>query len=63
MAADWFEQFSKRLFNLFENKMTWGDAALLHCALEFNVDAIVTWNKKHFEGRTTIKILTPKEYE
>jgi len=27
-----------------------------------NSVAIVTWNKKHFESRTMIEILTPKEY-
>jgi hypothetical protein len=62
LAAEWFKQFSQGLFQLFEFKMTWGDAALLHCANEFEADAIITWNKKHFEGRTTIKIMTPGEY-
>lgn len=62
LALDWFEQFSSALFDLFERKMTWGDAVLLHTAEEHDVDAIVTWNKKHFEGRTAIHVLTPEEY-
>jgi len=29
---------------------------------EYGVDAIVTWNKKHFESRTTIRVQTPIEF-
>ncbi|HEY84512.1 MAG TPA: PIN domain-containing protein [Chloroflexi bacterium] len=61
-AADWFANFSAKMFELFGRKMTWGDAVLLKTAEEYEVDAIVTWNKKHFEGRTTIEVLTPEEY-
>lgn len=62
LAADWFEGFMHTIFGLFERKVTWGDAALLQAAEEYEVDAIVTWNKKHFENRTTIEVLTPQEY-
>ncbi len=61
-ATDWFANFSARIFELFGRKMTWGDAVLLKTAEEYEVEAIVTWNKKHFEDRTTIKVLTPAEY-
>ena len=50
------------MFELFGRKMTWGDAVLLKTAEDYEVEAIITWNKKHFEGRTTIEILTPEEY-
>lgn len=62
LAAEWFEQFGTALFDLFERKMTWGDAVLLYTAEEYDVDAIVTWNTKHFKDRTTIRVLTPEEY-
>jgi len=62
LAADWFARFSNRMFELFGRKMTWGDAVLLKTAEDYEVEAIITWNKKHFEGRTTIEILTPEEY-
>ncbi len=42
--------------------MRLGDAAILW-TLETNqeVDTFVTWNTKHFKGKTTLKILTPSE--
>ena len=43
--------------------MRLGDAAILW-ALETNqeVDTFVTWNTKHFNGKTSLKILTPSEF-
>ena len=35
---------------------------LLATAEEYAVEAIVTWNKKHFVDRTTLRVLTPAEY-
>ena len=61
-AAEWFAQFSRDMFSLFERKMSWGDAVLLQTAEDYDTEVILTWNKKHFEGRTTIRILTPAEY-
>jgi predicted nucleic acid-binding protein len=63
LAADWFAHFSHDMLELFGRKLTWGDAVLLQAAEDYAVEAIVTWNKKHFEGRTTIKVLTPEEYQ
>lgn len=62
LAADWFAGFSNKVFELLGRKMTWGDAVLLKTAEDYEVEAIITWNKKHFEGRTTVKTLTPEEY-
>lgn len=40
-----------------------GDAIILW-ALETNgnVDSIITWNTKHFRGKTFLKVLTPSEF-
>ena len=62
LAADWFAGFSNRIFELLGRKTTWGDAVLLKTAEDYEVEAIITWNKKHFEDRTTVKTLTPEEY-
>jgi len=43
-------------------KMTVGDANFLREAELYNSKEIVTWNKKHFLGRTDIQILSPDEY-
>jgi predicted nucleic acid-binding protein len=42
--------------------MTWGDAVLLKTAEDYEAEAIITWNKKHFEHRTTIEVLTPGKF-
>ena len=62
LAAEWFARFSNQMFELLGRKMTWGDAVLLKTAEDYEVAAIITWNKKHFENRTTIRTLTPEEY-
>ena len=62
LAIDWFDQFSGRLFEFFGRKMTWGDAVLLKTAEDYEVVAIITWNEKHFEGKTSIDLLTPEQY-
>ncbi|NPV29501.1 MAG: type II toxin-antitoxin system VapC family toxin [Firmicutes bacterium] len=43
-------------------KMTLGDAVFLKEAETYKARAIVTWNKKHFSGRTEIPVFTPGEY-
>ena len=58
----WFMRFSSQMLELLRRKLTWGDAVLLKTAEDYEVEAIITWNKKHFEGRTTIKTQTPEEY-
>jgi hypothetical protein len=61
-ATTWFLNFSNTMFDMFGRRMTWGDAVLLRTAEEHNVDAIITWNKKHFESRTAIVVQTPPEF-
>lgn len=43
-------------------RMTVGDAIFLREAEMYGAAVIVTWNKKHFSGRTAIAIYTPEEY-
>ena len=43
-------------------KMTVGDAIFLKEAEKHNARAIITWNKKHFVGRTDIPVYNPDEY-
>ncbi|MEM7531961.1 MAG: hypothetical protein AAF639_07290 [Chloroflexota bacterium] len=58
----WFESHTKAVFQIMRRKMTWGDAVIVLTAEQYQVDAIVTWNKKDFIGRTSIPILSPTEY-
>jgi hypothetical protein len=62
LAAEWFTSFSQSVFDFLGRKMTWGDAMLVKAAEDYQVQAIITWNKKHFEGCTAIETLTPEEY-
>jgi hypothetical protein len=62
LAADWFARFSLDILDVLGRKMTWGDGMLLKTAEDYSVETIVTWNKKHFETRTPIQVLTPGEY-
>lgn len=43
-------------------KMTIGDAIFLKEAEMYKAMAIITWNKKHFMGRTNISVYNPGEY-
>jgi predicted nucleic acid-binding protein len=62
LAADWFARFSHQTLNLFTRQLTWGDAVIVKAAEDYGAEAIITWNKKHFEDRAAIKVLTPEEY-
>ncbi len=57
--------FIEQLFdNVFEKiimKMSFSDALILSVAEEHSCSKFVTWNIKHFEGRTDIPVKTPEE--
>lgn len=55
--------FISRVFEKICMKMNYLDAQILLIAEEYDCSAFVTWNKKHFEGRTHIPVYTPKEFE
>lgn len=59
------DAFVEQLFdNVFEKiimKMSFSDALILSVAEEHSCSKFVTWNIKHFEGRTDIPVKTPEE--
>ncbi len=59
------DAFMVQLFdNIFEKiimKMSFSDALILNVAEEHFCSKFVTWNIKHFEGRTDIPVKTPEE--
>ncbi len=61
-AEIWFNDFAIGLFEQIQKKATLGDAFILKEAECHNMDSIITWNKKDFEGRSTRQILTPEEF-
>jgi hypothetical protein len=59
---DFWASLVSESFLRIQRGMRLGDATILW-TLETNqeVDTFVTWNTKHFNGKTSIKILTPSE--
>lgn len=51
-----------KIFDKICAKMNYPDAQVLLIAEEHDCSDFVTWNKKHFEGRTYIPIFTPLDY-
>lgn len=51
-----------RVFEKICAKMNYPDAQILLIAEEYDCSDFITWNKKHFEGRTYVPISTPNEY-
>lgn len=61
-SADAFlEQLFDNSFNKISMKMNFMDALILDVAEEHNCSKFVTWNVKHFEGRTDIPVKTPED--
>lgn len=61
-ADSWFADFVASITGCMARRATWGDAMVLLAAEQYQVDAIITWNKKHFEGRTAIPVYTPEDF-
>lgn len=61
-GGELFDTFLMNLFNEIERKATLVDALILKEIKAHDIKILVTWNKKHFEHRTDIKILTPTEF-
>lgn len=63
VSADaWFGSYVLDTFDVLTRKITWGDAMIVQTAEQYQADAIITWNQKHFVNRTTIPVYTPREY-
>jgi len=58
---DFVEQLFDTVFEKITMKMSFSDALILSVAEEHSCSKFVTWNVKHFEGRTDIPVKTPEE--
>ena len=58
----YFDDMLDEMYRLFVRKMTFVDAATLSIAEEYAVSYLVTWNKKHFAGQTSIPVMTPEDF-
>ena len=41
---------------------SYGDSLVAEAVEQTDAESFITWNKKHFEGRLKINVLTPEEY-
>ena len=57
-----FSEIIDESFKRIKKKMNFQDSLVLWVAEQNNVEYFITWNKKDFEGRTELKVLTPEEY-
>ena len=61
--VDW-EEYCDKIFAYLEKGMSYGDS-LIAWTLDENadqIDSFVTWNKKDFENRIKVPVLTPQEW-
>ncbi|MBS7637766.1 hypothetical protein KEJ49_02590 [Candidatus Bathyarchaeota archaeon] len=42
--------------------LSYGDALVAEAIEQSGFELFITWNKKHFEGKIKVKVLTSKEY-
>jgi predicted nucleic acid-binding protein len=61
-AEDFLKHLVARAFARILLRMNFNDALILATAESFNAAALVTWNVKHFENRTSIQIVTPEDF-
>lgn len=57
----WARQ-NAELLERIERRVRLGDAAILWTIESTACEAFVTWNTKHYEGKTTITVQTPEEW-
>ncbi|PKO20529.1 MAG: hypothetical protein CVU38_19665 [Chloroflexi bacterium HGW-Chloroflexi-1] len=60
--ADYWASHNEELMKRIERGMRLGDAVVLWVAESVNCNAVVTWNKRHFEGKTSLQLYTPTEW-
>jgi hypothetical protein len=60
--ADYWASHNEDLMQRIMRGMRLGDAVVLWVAESANCEAIVTWNKRHFDGRTSLQLYTPSEW-
>jgi len=57
----WEEQNAQLLARI-KRSMRLGDAAILWTVETTGCEALVTWNTRHYAGKTSLRVLTPDEW-
>ena len=54
--------FITQVFERILRKIHFSDALIINIAEKYSISPFITWNKKHFEGKTELKVVTPAEF-
>ena len=60
-TAYWQHQVEAVLAHI-EKGVRLGDASVLWAAEAYSCESLITWNKRHFDGKTTLSVMTPAEW-
>jgi len=60
----WYSQLAyiSKLLDYILRQMSFSDAQIAWILEENDVDTLITWNKRHFQGRGSFETITPEEY-
>ncbi|MFQ5667367.1 MAG: type II toxin-antitoxin system VapC family toxin [Candidatus Binatia bacterium] len=61
-ATDWLASWSDDLTRYIARRMSFGDAVLAREADRYAAEVLVTWNRRDFEGRTAVPVVTPDQF-
>lgn len=62
LPEGFWARLSAELMTMMERKMRLGDAAILWTIESNACEVLVTWNTKHYSGKTNVKVQTPEEW-
>lgn len=54
--------YTAELVDIISRGLRYGDAKVLWVAESNEVSCLVTWNTRHYNGMTTLRVLTPPEF-
>jgi len=60
--GEFWAQLNAEVTNRIERGMRFGDAAILWTLEANECELLITWNTKHFAGKTAINVQTPEEW-
>lgn len=61
-AKVYWQTHTEALLSRIERGIRLGDAVVLWSVESTGCDTLITWNKRHFEGKTSLLVLTPQKW-
>lgn len=57
-----FADYTAELMDYMERGLRYGDAKILWVAESNEASTLITWNTRHYSGKTPMDVLTPEDY-